>query len=49
MIEEFNKTIRGPKQLSAAWQMARTPPSVFEYMLEKKKSYYQLIEASKSL
>jgi hypothetical protein len=49
MIEEFNKTIEGPKQLIAAWQMARTPPSVFEYMLEKKKSYYQINEVYKLL
>lgn len=49
MIEEFNRTITGPKKLVLAWQMARNPPTVFEYMLEKKKSYSRLVEAYKSL
>jgi hypothetical protein len=48
MIEEFNKTVTGPKKRVLAWQMARNPPSVFEYMLEKKKSYYKLVEDYKS-
>ena len=48
MIEEFNRTITAPKKLVLAWQMARKPPGVFEYMLEKKKSYYRLVDAYKS-
>lgn len=49
MIDEFNKTIKAPKKLVAAWQMARNPPNVFDYMLEKKKSYHRLIEAYTSV
>lgn len=49
MIEEYRASITGPKKLVQAWEMARTPPSVFDYMLEKKMQYHKLIEKYKSL
>jgi hypothetical protein len=47
MIEDYISTITGPKKLLQAWKMARNPPSVFEYMLEKKMPYHQLVEKCK--
>jgi hypothetical protein len=44
MIEEMLKIKTGPKRLKQAWEMAKTPPSPFEYLLEKKKNYSQLLE-----
>lgn len=49
MVEDFNSTVTGPKKLVQAWQMAKHPPSVFEYMLEKKMPYHRLIEKYKAL
>ena len=48
MIDEMLSTTKGPKKLIQAWEMARTPPSVFEYLLEKKASYHQLVQKLKS-
>ena len=48
MIDEMLSSITGPKKLIQAWEMARTPPSVFVYMLEKKVSYCQLVKKLKS-
>ena len=49
IIDEVLATLTGPKQLIQAWEMARTPPGVFEYMLEKKATYHKLVEKYKSL
>jgi len=49
MVEDYRASITGPKKLVQAWELARTPPSVFEYMLEKKMQYHKLIEKYKSL
>jgi hypothetical protein len=51
MVEEWYerlKTEGGPKKLVDAWELAKRPPSVWEYMLEKKLSYYRLVERYKS-
>jgi hypothetical protein len=48
MIEDYISAITGPKKLVQAWKMARNPPSVFEYMLEKKMPYFRLVEKYKS-
>jgi hypothetical protein len=47
MVEEFLATTSGPKKLVRAWEMARNPPGVFEYMLEKKIEYHKLVEKYK--
>jgi hypothetical protein len=49
LIEEMLATITGPKKLVQAWEMARHPPSVFDYMMEKKMPYHKLVERFKSL
>ena len=49
MVEEHLATITGPKKLVQAWELARNPPSVFEYMLEKKMPYHKLVEKLKSI
>jgi len=49
MVEDYISSITGPKKLVQAWEMARDPPSVFEYMLEKKMPYHRLIEKYKAL
>jgi hypothetical protein len=49
MIDAVLSTTKGPKKLIQAWEMARNPPSPFEYMLEKKMNYHTLVEKYKSL
>jgi hypothetical protein len=49
MIEDYISVVQGPKKLIQAWEMARNPPSVWEYMLEKKVYYHQLVEKYKAL
>jgi len=49
MIDEVLATTKGPKKLIQAWEMARNPPSPFEYLLEKKMNYHTLVEKYKSL
>jgi len=43
-IDEMLRTIKGPKKLIQAWELVRDPPSVWEYMLEKKLQYGELVE-----
>ena len=49
MVEEYCSSIKGPKKLVQAWELARNPPTVWEYMLEKKMSYHRLVEKYKAL
>jgi len=49
MIEEVLATVTGPKRLVQAWELARHPPSPFIYMLEKKVTYFKLVEKFKAL
>jgi len=49
MIEEFLATTKGPKKLIQSWEMAKNPPTPFEYLLEKKMNYHMLVEKYKYL
>jgi len=49
LIEDYITTIKGPKKLVQAWKMARNPPTVFDYMLEKKMPFHKLVEKMKSM
>lgn len=49
MVEDYCRRIKGPKKLVLAWELARSPPSVWEYMLEKKANYHKLVEKYKAL
>ena len=49
MMEEYYTLITGPKKLVQAWEMTRNPLSIFEYMLEKKLLYHELVEKYKAL
>jgi hypothetical protein len=46
MVDEYlaQAIITGPKKLVRAWELAKNPPSPFEYMLEKKMDYHVLVE-----
>jgi hypothetical protein len=46
MVDEYHAqaVITGPKKLVRAWELAKNPPSPFEYMLEKKMDYHVLVE-----
>jgi hypothetical protein len=46
MVEKYHAqaVITGPKKLVRAWELARDPPSPFEYLLEKKMQYHALVE-----
>ena len=45
--ERLIATTKGPARLVRALEMARSPPDVFEYMLEKKAEYHVLVEKLK--
>jgi hypothetical protein len=49
MIDHVLATTKGPKKLLLAWEMAKNPPTPFEYLLEKKMNYHTLVEKYKSL
>lgn len=50
MVEEYHSRakVTGPKKLVRAWELAFNPPSVWEYMLEKKMEYHVLVEKYKN-